>query len=350
MASGSNTVQSALKKSLPEKNRDQCKLIMSSIRDNFELQLAVLSTIEQYNNAKLHTQASSLTKAITDDKKAKKTAKKANAETERDWSRIIPSTLRRGLVYYNKWGPELMDEMLKYIEPQFRPFSLKEDAVYKNNLKEIAEFSLDIRMSEPPDRVADVDKVVLFPRLLDAYKRNGSRGLKLLDHIREGHLYWHDHGFYEVSKSGQGDATEIVVKNRVTGKTTTIPKAMVGSDRDAITQQQIRKNQSQTAAYVQTDEDIYCLGNFFPALGRTLKRRNSKEEAIVQASPSKNIKLKAGLRGLVVQKGASASADGADDPPFHSPAEPPARAIASASGNAARRLDLGAPPVEETSS
>lgn len=91
------------------------------------------------------------------------------------------------------------------------------------------------------------------------------------------------------------------------------------------------------------------MGNFFPALSRTLKRGNSEDESIVQASLVKKGRVKLGLRGLVVERAAASSAVEADVSSARSPPRRSPPAAASTPGSAARQVDLGEPPVEEIS-
>lgn len=353
-SSKSLKVVASLKSSLKAKNTQQWKMISEACDNDFELQLLVLKTISDHNNAKMLNSAQSLSMQLAEDKQKKK-KNGPSAGEEVDWSQAPEGVLRRGLLYYKYWGPELIFSAFAYMEPCFRSYdSAKNMPILRVRGAELMTFALDVNCSgDAPDRVAVETKEDLFPRLKSKYEAGGRRLAAIVRDIADNDVGWASVGFYsKVVASGEVNA-RVVIRNRLTKMDSEVPAAVVGDKAQLIKAAPIQENYSQSSAYIEVEGEAITLSSYFHQDRRLLKRTASGNNGIVLPSGFLK-KLKTGrpsLRSLaegVRQSGSVAGGGGEEDAPGASaPGGAAGRATAGGVGNRGRAIAQPTPPAEE---
>lgn len=272
---------SSLKADLRKKNSEQLANIREKCDNNFELQMLVLKAIGDHSSAKLLTTQATLSAQILQDKKDKKEAQKHEVP-DIDWTIVPQGLLRRGLLYFKHWGPELVFGLFCYVEEEMRQFGdYKNLPILKSSKEELMTFVFDVETDEgASDRVAVEEKLDLWPRMKVKYEEGGRRLCAILEHINDNHLDWSTIGFYKLVVEGLANDAQVMVFNRVTKQTSQIPPSLV-----AQTAQEFRSsilfNWSQKKAFVVINGETLCLGNFFKHQERSLKRSVSGSIGIV---------------------------------------------------------------------
>lgn len=350
-------MEAGLLRNIKAKNSEQCRKIAEAVAGDFELQLLVLNTIDAYRAANTNTDGATLSEHLAEKEKTRKSQGVAAAAAGIDHDLVKSRILRRGLVLYKRWGPEMLLELFQYVEPGLRGYNLKQLASLRSRGTELLEFGFDIRCAtEPDDRIADENTEVLFPRLKEIYERCGRRLAKIAEHIISNSIVWAEHGVFEVSVSGAEVDARVTVKNSLNGLVTEISPAAVNGDAQGIASKKVTMNFSQVSAFVNTDEDTYILANYFPKLTRELKRSASNENAIVSrlGQPLKRAKTSDAIETSLVSAGAAFGASGSDV--ASSRASPPrpkstaAKAPAKAKANAGTMISQQVPLGDESTS
>ena len=147
-----------LKRDLKKKNTANMKLINTQCKNDFELQTIVLEKIEKYKAAKIGFKCASLAVHADEEKKERLSKKRSLEGLEVDWQQPPSGILRRGLVMYRNWNPELVWCLLQFVEPKFRQYDFMPPMV-KMNPRSFLCYGWDINVFEMyGHRVAHQDK------------------------------------------------------------------------------------------------------------------------------------------------------------------------------------------------
>lgn len=210
----------------------------------------MLKTISDHNNAKMLNSAQSLSMQLAEDKARRSIGARPRRAIG---ARPAEGALRRGLLYYKYWGPELIFSAFAYMEPCFRSYdSAKNTPILRVRGTELMTFALDVNCSgDAPDRVAVETKEDLFPRLKSKYEAGGRRLAAIVRDIADNNVDWASVGFYsKVVASGEVNA-RVVIRNRLTKMDSEVPAAVVGNKAQLIKAAPTQENYSQSSAYIE---------------------------------------------------------------------------------------------------
>lgn len=269
-------------------SKKNMKEIVDKASNNIELQAILLSTIASYEVSKAEG-------TLNKKKRGRPSAADAAARDAAGLSTshpaaavevIIPpnTILDRNKSVWMKWSIKLLRELLYYADLVNLNMQWLQDFSDKKKLLEIVEFSWDIKchsQAEQPDKPATLNKLQLFNSMKVMYDKLGKRMAKVVDSSDSGHVDWKRHGHYQVTVGQTPEGhPQLKVFSQPLDSSVLVPLAVTEGDA-GLEQAVVKRNFSQIAAYIETPSDTYSIANFFPKLGRKLRRRLSDEGVAV---------------------------------------------------------------------
>ena len=247
--------------------------ITKEAKDNLELQVLILSTIDTYNHEKrLATEAGV---SVTENMALKKKKTSEDSLTIGENEKI-----RRGQVHYTNWVKKLFHQALNYMDPAVFPNDFVKH-IDLETCKQIFEGGTHLRLyGEQVDRVADDGKLATFNALRTLYEDNGSLWKT---YVWAGYSVSFDGPNGCFSKRVAYDGRIMITCKGIEGEVE-FPKSVFGSDPGPFVK--IEANFSLKSAHFKTPIDKYNLAFLFPVLGRSLKRRRSEEVGAAAGAPA----------------------------------------------------------------
>lgn len=312
------------------RNAAQRRRISSAIENNLELQMLVLSTIENYEAAKRVAEAQGVGVASFASRKKVKKEEKDEAITEPN------ATLKKSRLLYCRWNKQWLKELLVFVSQGSVTMDSLKGMGDKARLQEVCTAIFDIDFTdESPEKSSNpsATKLSIFTRLRSLYAKLGERMDGWQDQLANGYVKWEEAGHYSIKNvsSGSGGSAEVVIECKTMGKTAKITDDLAPELQEGY---EILANFSLDQAYIKTETGLWRCQNFFPSIGRTLKRNLSAQ---LEGDPTLKKAIKKDPQGEQVADAETR-------------AVPKAKAAAAKSGNSAstRRAPIeiaaGAPP------
>jgi len=280
-----------------KRNTMQIKKIVDACNNNFELQLLLLSEIENYEKVKSGS-SGSVGDAVTQ-------ASKKKVKEEQEWDALPTGKLERWQYPYKKWGPSLIKQMALFCDPELRQHADSRVWKSKDLSLQVLEYGWDIKCtSGEGDYAAETDKGKLFASMKDIYIKKGSRLADLAPGFAACSLDWPTIGFYTITvvddESGD-EEPRVQLHSKALEKTITLEKGLVSNTETG--KLMVTNNFSQTSAMMVSPSDRWPCANFFPSLNKSLKRKAGESPIVALSRPKLGKQVKVEVKGEDAQAG-----------------------------------------------
>jgi len=254
--------------------------ITSACAQNVELQTLIMGTIMQYQEAK--KAGCSLHQVGNKKKQGKDEAWESGAGPE---AIVIDPAYHyhRNMTQWRKWGVEKLKDLLYYCDSTSMNRIWLTQFKDKDRLYELLEYGWDMKiLTDQPDRIPTLNQFMLFDSFKTCYGKLGRRVASIVDEVEGGHIDWKKLGHYSIKytkPSLQHPDGVLEVTSKTLGQTVVISPEVHHGD-SGLEAAVIKRNCSQTEAYIMTKSDTYLIQNFFPKLSRALRKRKTDEDGI----------------------------------------------------------------------
>jgi formylmethanofuran dehydrogenase subunit E len=252
-------------------------LIVTACQGNVELQTIVMNTIAQYQETRKKFGAASL----ADIKPLTKEKPRAGGDDDLDLDPTI--TYHRNMTQYRKWALKHLQDLLYYCDPQHMNRIWLNQFKDKDRLYELLEFAFDLKiLVDRPDRAPTLNKLQLFQSFKSCYIKLGKRVAAIADQVEGGHIDWKKLGHYSITYCPPSACNKdgiLTVESKTLGESVVVGADVHAGD-TGLAAAVLKRNCSQTEAFIMTKSDTYLIQNFFPKLSRTLRRRKTAEDRI----------------------------------------------------------------------